>query len=85
MPGAGAGGGSLGGSLLSVAEVGDGFGERGEPGDEQDRGESRVVGQVRQRAEQPGCLSQLVACWGGCGDAAVGGAGGAVVGVGGLP
>jgi hypothetical protein len=85
VPGAGAGGGGLGGALLGVAEMGDRFGKRGEAGDEQDRGEGRVAGQVRQCAEQPGGLSQLVACRGGDGDAAVGGAGGAVVEVGGLP
>jgi hypothetical protein len=34
VPDASSGSGGLGGALLSVAEVGDGFGERGESGDE---------------------------------------------------
>jgi hypothetical protein len=84
VPGAGSGGGSLGGALLDVAEVGDGFGKRGEPSDEQDRGEGWVAGQVRQRAEQPGGLPQLVAGRGRRGDAPVRSTGGPVVEVGGL-
>ncbi|MGH3402814.1 MAG: hypothetical protein ACRDRJ_09980 [Streptosporangiaceae bacterium] len=39
-------GGGLGGVLLGVAEFGDGFGECGQPGDEHDRGERPVAGQV---------------------------------------
>jgi hypothetical protein len=51
IPGAGAGGGGLGGVLLDVAEFGNSLGEGSEPGDEQDRGKCRVAGQVCQRAE----------------------------------
>jgi hypothetical protein len=40
--GGGAGGSGLGGMLLSVAQAGDGFGERGELGDEHDRGECPI-------------------------------------------
>jgi len=47
--GGGAGGGGLGGVLLGLAESGDGFGERGQPGDEHDRGHGPVAGQVGQR------------------------------------
>jgi hypothetical protein len=36
----------LGGVLLGVAEFGDGFGERGQSGDEDDRGHGPVAGQA---------------------------------------
>jgi hypothetical protein len=83
VPGAGSGGGSLGGALLYVAEVGDGFGKRGEPSDEQDRGEGWVAGQVRQGAEQSGGLPQRAAAQKGSGSVQyVGGGPGRVCGSG---
>ena len=77
-------GGGLGGVLLGFAEFGDGFGERGQPGNEHDRGQRPVAGQVGERGQQPGGLPELVPGRGGQGDAAIGRAGGTVVGVGGL-
>jgi hypothetical protein len=44
--GGGAGGDGLGGVLLGFAEFGDGFGECGQPGDEDDRGHGPVAGQA---------------------------------------
>jgi hypothetical protein len=47
--GGGAGCGGLGGALLGFAQAGDGFGERGQPGDEHDRGQRSVAGEVGER------------------------------------
>jgi hypothetical protein len=44
VSGGGAGGGGLGGPLLGLAQVGDGFGERGQPTDQQQPCPDRVVG-----------------------------------------
>jgi len=55
-----AGRGGLGGVLLGVAELGDGFGERGQPGDEHDRGHGAVAGQGGERGQQPGGLAEVV-------------------------
>ena len=41
VPGGAEGGGGLGGALLGLAEFGDGFGERGQPDDQHDRGRVR--------------------------------------------
>jgi hypothetical protein len=58
--GSGAGCGGLGGVLLRFAEFVDGFGERGQPGDEHDRGHGLVAGQAGQRGQQPGGLAEPV-------------------------
>jgi hypothetical protein len=42
--------------LLGLAEFGDGFRERGQLGDEQDRGHRPVLGDVGERGYQPGGL-----------------------------
>jgi hypothetical protein len=42
--------------LLGVAKSGDGFGERGQPGDEHDGGHRPVAGQVDECGQQPGGL-----------------------------
>ncbi len=47
--GGGLGGGGLGGVLLGVAQFRDGFGECGQPGDQHDRGQRPVAGQVGER------------------------------------
>jgi hypothetical protein len=70
--GGGASGGGLGGVPLGVAEFGDGFSERGQPGDEHDRGHGPVAGQVGERGQQPGGLAELVPGEGGLRDAAIG-------------
>jgi hypothetical protein len=70
--GGGAGGGGLGGALLGFAQAGDGFGERGQPGDEDDGGERPVAGEVAECGQQPGGLAELVPGRGGRRDAAVG-------------
>ena len=44
-------GSGLGGVLLGFAEFGDGFGERGQPGDEHGRGQRPVAGQVGERGD----------------------------------
>jgi hypothetical protein len=77
--GGGAGCGGLGGVLLGVAEFGDGFGERGQPGDEHDRRHGPVAGQAGERGHDPGGLAELVPGRGWWRDTAVGWAGGAVV------
>ena len=78
------GGGGLGGVPLGFAEFGDGFGERGQSRDEHDRGYASVAGQAGECGQQPGGLAKLVPGPRRWRDAAVGWAGGAVVGVGGL-
>src|ERR1700677_2650401 len=60
VPGGGAGGGGLGCVLLGVAEHGDGFGERGQPDDEQERGECPVLGEPGPGGDQPGGVAELV-------------------------
>ncbi len=65
-------GGGLGGVLLGLAEVGDGFGESGQLGDEQDRGHRPVLGEVGERGYQPGGLPELVPNRGRRRDTAVG-------------
>ena len=82
--GGGVGCGGLGGVLLGFAEFGDGFGECGQPGDEDDRGHGAVAGQVGERGQQPGGLAELVPSPRRWRDTAKGRACGAVVGVGGL-
>jgi len=42
-------GGRLAGTLLGVAEFGDGFGERGQPGDEHNRGHRPILGEIGER------------------------------------
>jgi len=42
--------------LLGFAEFGDGFGERGQLGDEHDRGHRLVLREVGERGYQPGGL-----------------------------
>jgi hypothetical protein len=69
--GGGMGCGGLGGVLLGVAEFGDGFGQRGQPCDEHDRGHGAVAGQVGERGQQPGGLAELVPGRGGRRDAAI--------------
>ena len=76
--------GGLGGALLGLAELGDRLGERGQTGDQHDRPERRVAGEVPVGRQQPGGPPQAIAGRGGRGDTAVGGAGGAVVRVSGL-
>jgi hypothetical protein len=63
--------GGLGGVLLGVAKSGDGFGQRGQPRDEHDRGHGAVAGQVGERGQQPGHLAELVPVRGGGRDAAI--------------
>ena len=53
-------GGDLGGVPLGVAEFGDGFGERGQSHDEDDRGYASVAGQVGECGQEPGGLAELV-------------------------
>jgi len=77
------GGGGLDGALLGVAEFGDGFGERGQPDEQHDRGEDAVPGDVGVDGDEPGGVAELVPGRGRFGYPAVGLAGGAVVGVGG--
>jgi hypothetical protein len=48
--------GGLGGVLLGLAEFGDGFGERGQLGDEQDRGHRPVLSEGGECGYQPGGL-----------------------------
>ena len=76
--------GGLGGVLLGLAQPGDRLGERGQPGEQHDRGQRRVPGEVGERGDEASGAAQLVPGRGGGRDAGVGGAGGAVVGVGGL-
>ena len=49
-------GGGLGGVLLGLAEFGDGFSERGQLGDEHERGHRLVAGDAGERGQQPGGL-----------------------------
>ena len=84
LPGGVQRGGGLGGVLLGLAQPGDRLSERGQPGQQHDRGQCRVFGEVGERGDQPGGAAQLVPGRGGGGDAGVGGAGGAVIGVSGL-
>ena len=79
-----AGGGGLGGVVLGFAEVGDGLDEADEPGQERELGQDGIAGRERGTGHEPGGVAQVVAERGWTGDAAVGHAGGAVVGVGGL-
>src|ERR1035441_2728139 len=79
-----AGGGSLGGVPLCLTQVCDVFHERGEAGDQRDLRECRVAADGCGGGQQPGCAAQAVPGRGGARDAPVGGAGGAVVGIGGL-
>jgi hypothetical protein len=41
---------------LGIAQVRDRFGERGQPGDQHERRERGIFGQVGERADQPGGL-----------------------------
>jgi hypothetical protein len=52
--GGGAGGGGLRGALLDVTQLSDRFGERGQPGDQHQRCEGRVLGEVGERGDQAG-------------------------------
>ena len=64
------GGGGLGGVLLGVAEFGDGFGERGQPGDEHDRGHGRgrrSGRRTRTAAGRPGGAGSRPGWAAGCG------------------
>jgi len=60
VPGGGAGRGGLGGPLLDLAQLGDGLGERGQPGDQHERGERQAGGQAGGRGDEPGGPAQLV-------------------------
>jgi len=71
-------GGGLVGALLGFAEVGDGFGERGEPDDQQQRPKGVVLGEAGVGGDDPGGVPEPVPGRGGCRDAPVPGAGGAV-------
>jgi hypothetical protein len=71
--------------LLGLAEFGDGFSERGQLDDEHKRRHRPVLSDVGERRQQPGGLPQSVPHWGRWRDTTVRGAGGAVVGVSGLP
>ena len=71
------------GTLLGVPQVGDGFGKRGQPDDQDRRREHLVLGEVSVGGDQPGAAAELVPGPGGCGDVAVLVAGGAGVRVGG--
>jgi hypothetical protein len=57
VPGGVERGGGLGGVLLGLAEFGDGFGERGQLGDEHERGHRPVLGDIGERRQQPGGLA----------------------------
>ena len=83
MPGGAEGGGGLGGALLGLAQLGDGFGQGGEADQQHDRGERAVSGEVGVGGDEPGGVAELVPGRGGRGYAPVGLAGGTVVGVGG--
>ncbi|HUY45811.1 MAG TPA: hypothetical protein VMV92_08815 [Streptosporangiaceae bacterium] len=78
------GGGCLGGIALGFAEVGDGFDESGEAGQEHELGQDGIAAGERGPGHEPGGAAQVVTGrrWGG--DSSVGHACGAVVGVGGL-
>ena len=79
-----AGGGGLGGVVLGFAEVGDGLDEADEAGQERELGQDGIAGRECGTGHEPGGVAQVVAERGWTGDAPVGQAGGAVVGVGGL-
>ena len=81
--GGGSGSCGLGSVLLGIAQLGDGFGERGQTGDEHDRGELPVAGEVGERRQKPGGLAEPVPGEGGRGMCRWG-AGSAVVRVGAL-
>src|SRR5450755_1256972 len=68
--------GGLGGVPLGFAESGDCLGERGQPGEQHDRGERRVFGEVGERGDEPGGAAQLVPGRGGAGGWGGGGGGG---------
>ena len=76
--------GRLSGVLLGLAEPGNRLGERGQPGDQHERPERRVAGDVPVGRQQPGGPPQAIAGRRGRGDTAVGCPGCAVVRVGGL-
>jgi hypothetical protein len=63
-----AGCGGLCSVLLGVAEVGDGFGERGQADDEHDRGQRSVPGCAGKRRQQPGGVAEVVPGRGGRGN-----------------
>jgi hypothetical protein len=52
--GGGPGGGGLRGALLGIAQFRDCFSQRGQPGDQQQRRERRVCGEVGERGDEPG-------------------------------
>ena len=58
--GGGEGGSGLDGALLGLAQSGDGFGERGQPGDQDDRHQGPVAGEAGERGHDPGGLPQPV-------------------------
>ena len=72
MPGGAERGGGLGGALLGLAQLGDGFGQGGEADQEHDRGEGAVPGEVGVGGDQPGGVAELVPGRGRGGYAAVG-------------
>jgi hypothetical protein len=77
-----AGGRCLGGVTLCFPHVSDGLGQSGEAAKERRLGQGRVAGDGRGCGQQPGCPAQVVAGRGRTGNRAVGGTGGAVVGIG---
>src|SRR2546426_60745 len=82
--GDGAGGCGLASALLGLAELGKGFGERGELEDEDGGSAGVVIAKAGAGGHEAGGVPELVARLCGGGDAAVGLAGGAGVEVGGL-
>ena len=82
MLGRGAGGGSLRGVLLGLAQFGDGARQRHQAGNQRGRGEHHVPGAASEHAQQPGGDTQLVSGAGAARQAAVRCTGGTVVGIG---
>ena len=76
--------GCLGGVVLGFAEVGDGFDEAGEAGQERELGQDGIAVGERGTGHEAGGAAQVVPGRGWTRNASVGQAGGAVVGVGGL-
>ena len=83
VPGGAERGGGLGGALLGLAPLRDGFSECGQSDQEHDWGEGAVPGEVGVGGDEPGGVAELVPGRGRGGYPAVGLAGGAAVVVGG--
>jgi hypothetical protein len=82
VPGGTEGGGGLGGALLGLAQLGDGFGQGGEADQQHDWGERAIADQVGACGDQPGGMAELVPGRGRGGYPPVGLAGGTVVVIG---